>query len=508
MLCPYPQHVVLWFLILIVVQASSALRGGSSSQNGRILSSNIGPNRTWATHRFFSSRNVLSTLRKKQEHVQQACGPPTSSLVARRIKSRTTALHAAEIPSDDKKNDDDVDVDVDWRKLGHDRLGEVLYGKVGASVNSITGKNKKDAPAYQFGDLTRWVDRETRTRVGGFWYTSSKNETASQMQSNVNSMKQEQQQQQQHKKPLIDLRPFQNLYTKFGDRVNSVTGKKDPYEFGDLTRWLEAEVRSEVKEVESEVKGFYKVAREIRGAKRRRTFMEDEDGKNDQVSDLMNVAFGVFAVFRSITLVSIIRLVLKLGIERPVLRRLPTIILMELVHLILDGDYRPLILRVVAMELDKRFKIAIIGDEDYQFGDLTRRTVSKFTGKNQYEFGDITKHILERAEARKTSSAAYSEKATATYKDQNQKELDVLEEDVRSYQFGDLTKKAVSRFTGKDKYVFGDITKRVLEQRQAAEKAAARNKDQVQEELHLEDDKSLSLRRQGSRIPTLRWFRK
>jgi hypothetical protein len=504
MLYPYRQHVVLLFLILIVVQASSALRGGSSSQNGRIFSSNIGPNRTWATLRFFPSRNVLSTLRKKQEHAQQAGGPPTSSLVARRIKSRTTALHAAEIPSDDKK-EDDLEVDVDWRKLGHDRLGEVLHRKFGASVNSITGKNKKDAPAYQFGDLTRWVDREARTKVGGFWYTSSKNETASQMQSNVQSMKQQQQQQQQrHKKPLIDLRPFQKLYTKFGDRVNSVTGKKDAYEFGDLTRWLEAEVRSEVKEVELEVKGFYKIARQITGAKRRRTFREDEDGKNDQVSDLMNLAFGVFAVFRSITLVSIIRVVLKLGIERPVLRRLPTIILMELIHLILDGDYRPLILRVVTMELDKRFKLAILGDLDYQFGDLTQKTVSKFTGKNQYEFGDITKRILERAEARKTSSSAYSEKATAKYKDQNQKELHVLEDDVRSYQFGDLTKKAVTKFTGKDQYVFGDITKRILEQRQAS----AGYKDQVQEELNLKDDKSSPPRRQGSRIPTLRWFRK
>jgi hypothetical protein len=319
----------------------------------------------------------------------------------------------------------------------------------------------------------------------------------------------QQQQQQQHKKPLIDLRPFQKLYTKFGEKANSVTGKKDPYEFGDLTRWLDTTVRSEVKEVESEVKGFYKIARKIRGDKRRHTItMEQGDGEDAQMSSFMSVAFGVFAFLRSITLVSSIRLVLKLGIERPVLRRLPTIILMEIVHLILDGDYRPLILRVVAMELDKRFKIAILGDEDYQFGDLTKKTLTKFTGKNEYEFGDITKRILQRAEVRKTSSSAYSEEATATYKDQNQKELQVLEEDVRSYQFGDLTKKAVTKFTGKDQYEFGDITKRILVQKQVSEEAKARYKDQVQEELDLEDDKSPPPSRQGSRIPTLRWFRK
>jgi hypothetical protein len=501
---PYRQHVVVvWFLILIVTQASSALRGGSSSQNGRIFSSNtIGPNRTSASVRPFPFRNVLFSLRQKQENAQPAGSAgsrsPTLSLMARRKKSRTTALQVAEIPSDDDQKDGD---NVDWSKLGHDRLGEVLYGNFGASVNSITGKNETDAP-YQFGDLTKWVDRQARTQVGSFWKTSNTNETTLQTRGNSN-MKQ---QQKQHKKPLIDLRPFQKLYTKFGEKVNSVTGKKDPYEFGDLTRWLDKTARSEVKEVESEVKGFYKIARKLRGFKRRST--EEEDGADDQVSDVMSVAIGVFAFLRSITLVNSIRLVLKLGLERPVLRRLPTIILMELVHLILDGDYRPLILRVVAMELDKRFKIAVLGDEDYQFGDLTKKALTKFTGKNQYEFGDITKRILERAEARKTSSSAYSDEATARYKDQNQKELHVLEEDVRSYQFGDLTKKAVTKFTGKDQYEFGDITKRILDQGQVSEEAKARYKDQVQEQLHLEDDKSPSPSRRGIRIPTLRWFRK
>jgi hypothetical protein len=437
---PYRQHgVVVWFLILIVAQAStsSALRGGSSSQNGRIFSSNtIGPNRTSASVRSFPFRNVFFSLRQKQENAQPAGSAgsrsPTLSLMARRKKSRTTALQVAEIPSDDDQKDDD---NVDWSKLGHDRLGEVLYGKFGASVNSITGKNETDAP-YQFGDLTKWVDRQARTQVGSFWKTSNTNETALQAQGNVHTLKQ--QQQKQHKKPLIDLRPFQKLYTKFGEKVNSVTGKKDPYEFGDLTRWLDKTARSEVKEVESEVKGFYKIARKLRGFKRRST--EEEDGADDQVSDVMSVAIGVFAFLRSITLVNSIRLVLKLGLERPVLRRLPTIILMELVHLILDGDYRPLILRVVAMELDKRFKIAVLGDEDYQFGDLTKKALTKFTGKNQYEFGDITK--------------------------------------------------------------------RILDQGQVSEETKARYKDQVQEQLHLEDDKSPSPSRRGIRIPTLRWFRK
>jgi len=32
-----------------------------------------------------------------------------------------------------------------------------------------------------------------------------------------------------------------------------------------------------------------------------------------------------------------------------------------------------------------------IGKDEYQFGDITKATVTKITGKEDYEFGDITK---------------------------------------------------------------------------------------------------------------------
>ena len=60
----------------------------------------------------------------------------------------------------------------------------------------------------------------------------------------------------------------------------------------------------------------------------------------------------------------------------------------------------------------------VTGDKSYQFGDLTKRTVSDLTGKNlaeeKYEFGDITKNMLNKA-------------GQMALKDE-------------SYQFGDLTK--------------------------------------------------------------------
>jgi len=36
------------------------------------------------------------------------------------------------------------------------------------------------------------------------------------------------------------------------------------------------------------------------------------------------------------------------------------------------------------------------------------------------------------------------------------------EEAAKNYQFGDITKKALSNFTGKDEYQFGDVTKKIM----------------------------------------------
>jgi hypothetical protein len=442
---------VIWFLI-VVQEASSAMQGGSNHHNGRISSRNMGPkNRTRDTS-LKPLPNILFALLKQRDIVQQG-GSPSSSLSHRKRRTTTTtALQVAEISSDDEKND----VVVDLSKLGHDRLGEVLYGKFGESINSITGKNKSDP--YQFGDLTKWVDRQARMRVGGL--LPKNNETASQAERNENRN------QQDHKKSWIDTNPFRELYAKFGKRVNSITGKKDPYEFGDLTKWLETEVRSQ-KNMRRE---------------------EEDDEDHGQVSHFLHMSVLAFRFLRSSALITGIRLTVKLGIERLVLSRLPSVILLELVHLILDGNYRALILRVVATELDKRIKMAISGDEDYQLGDLTKKALFKYTGKEQYQFGDVTK----------TAITKYTGK--------------------EQYEFGDVTKKALTKFTGKKQYEFGDITKVILERAQASEEATARYKDQVQKELRfLEDDvRSRSAgskrplpppsRQRGIRITTLRWF--
>jgi hypothetical protein len=67
--------------------------------------------------------------------------------------------------------------------------------------------------------------------------------------------------------------------------------------------------------------------------------------------------------------------------------------------------------------------------------------VEEFTGK-PYELGDVAREIENR---RRNWIRDY-----------------LGAEAADNYQFGDITKKAVSQFTGKDEYEFGDITKKVI----------------------------------------------
>ena len=105
----------------------------------------------------------------------------------------------------------------------------------------------------------------------------------------------------------------------------------------------------------------------------------------------------------------------------------------------------------LSVELDKRIKstIADYCDKDeYEFGDLTKTVssriqsrVEEYTGK-PYEFGDISRKI--NSQRQEWMKDFLGEEAAANYK------------------FGDLTKKALMNFTGKDDYKFGDATKKLM----------------------------------------------
>eukprot|EP00746_Dinoflagellata_sp_MGD_P014482 gnl/MRDRNA2_/MRDRNA2_131763_c0_seq1.p1 gnl/MRDRNA2_/MRDRNA2_131763_c0~~gnl/MRDRNA2_/MRDRNA2_131763_c0_seq1.p1 ORF type:complete len:318 (-),score=51.09 gnl/MRDRNA2_/MRDRNA2_131763_c0_seq1:46-888(-) len=146
------------------------------------------------------------------------------------------------------------------------------------------------------------------------------------------------------------------------------------------------------------------------------------------------------------------------------------------------------------------------GKEKYEFGDLARsldqkakQRAAEFTGKDGYEVGDISKEIVRRARSGEydindmillckillTLGVEFSPIANqlpikfileimnvslgqevsdkfmgvlATNLDKRMKEAMTGDSE---YQIGDLTKKAILRFIGKDNYEFGDLSRAV-----------------------------------------------
>jgi hypothetical protein len=105
----------------------------------------------------------------------------------------------------------------------------------------------------------------------------------------------------------------------------------------------------------------------------------------------------------------------------------------------------------LSIELDTRIKGAVAkycDKEEYEFGDLSKAIrsrvssrVEEFTGK-EYEFGDVSRELMNgRKEWMKNLLGA---------------------EAAENYEFGDLTKKGITNFTGKDDYEFGDVSKKLF----------------------------------------------
>jgi len=74
----------------------------------------------------------------------------------------------------------------------------------------------------------------------------------------------------------------------------------------------------------------------------------------------------------------------------PVAGFLPVKLLVELLNFSLMNDVAGKVTSSLAIELDKRLKKSLLGDEDYKLGDATKRTIANavegYIGK-EYEFG-------------------------------------------------------------------------------------------------------------------------
>lgn len=132
-------------------------------------------------------------------------------------------------------------------------------------------------------------------------------------------------------------------------------------------------------------------------------------------------------------------------------------------------------LSVALDTISKEMTMNLTGKDDYEFGDLSteidkrvKSTVADFCGNDTYEFGDLSKEIDRRAQGRVLE---FIGKEDYEFGDIS-KEIESRRgewvasflgaEAAKNYEFGDITKKALTNMTGKDEYEFGDVSKKIL----------------------------------------------
>mmetsp|Transcript_6472 Transcript_6472/g.11483 ORF Transcript_6472/g.11483 Transcript_6472/m.11483 type:complete len:367 (+) Transcript_6472:128-1228(+) len=158
------------------------------------------------------------------------------------------------------------------------------------------------------------------------------------------------------------------------DKVNDFTGKDD-YEFGDLSKWVDTKIKGKVNEFTSkESYQFGDLTKEI--------FRRIASGQ--YTLDDLFMLLKALAIFEA----SI----------SPVAGFLPVKLLVELLNFSLLNDVAGRVTSALAMELDKRLKKSLLGDENYKLGDATKRTIASavqnYTGRETYEFGDVTRKVV------------------------------------------------------------------------------------------------------------------
>ena len=216
-------------------------------------------------------------------------------------------------------------------------------------VNSLTGKD-----AYEFGDLSRWLDAKAKERVNA---VTGKDEYE-----------------------FGDVSRW--LDAKAKDGVNAVTGK-DEYEFGDVSRWLDAQAKDRVNAATG----------------------KDEYAFGDLTREIVRRASAQDYSMRDVSMLLKALLAFRLGLS-PIGALLPVKFLVDLLNYSLLADVGEKLAGYAAMEIDKRLKKALTGDENYRLGDLTMRAVLRFTGKDAYAFGDVSRAVMDRATAAEASGDA------------------------------------------------------------------------------------------------------
>jgi hypothetical protein len=186
-----------------------------------------------------------------------------------------------------------------------------------------------------------------------------------------------------------------------GKNVEKITGR--PYKFGDLSRAIDTSVKDKVKDITGNMDGDYEfgdlsrwVDSKVKGEVNK--FTKNDNYKfGDLTKEIMKrVASGKYTMDDLFMLLKAMALV---GASlSPVAGFLPVKMLVELLNFSLVNDAMGKVTSVLALELDKRLKMSLLGDENYILGDATKsmiaNAVNGYTGKETYEFGDVTRKVM------------------------------------------------------------------------------------------------------------------
>mmetsp|Transcript_41177 Transcript_41177/g.96587 ORF Transcript_41177/g.96587 Transcript_41177/m.96587 type:complete len:304 (-) Transcript_41177:120-1031(-) len=193
---------------------------------------------------------------------------------------------------------------------------------------------------------------------------------------------------------------FGDISRSIGTKIAKLSGKEE-YEFGDLSRWIDAKAKEKVSELtEKEEYEFGDLSRwvdsRIKSAASEFT-NKDEYQFGDVTKEIASrVSKGDYTLDDLMTLFKIL-LTFGVGLS-PVSSILPVKLLVEMLNYSIAQDVGGRLASALAMEIDRRFKDVVTGDPEYKFGDLTVRAINKFTGKGQYDFGDITRTVVSMIE--------------------------------------------------------------------------------------------------------------
>ncbi len=210
---------------------------------------------------------------------------------------------------------------------------------------------------------------------------------------------------------------------QFGDITKSLIKqitKKDTYEFGDLSKHFDSTIKNRIAQLSD--KNEYEFGDLTKYLIQ--DFTNSSDNSFAGTGETYSYKFGDITKeiinrvkSREYTLddlAILIKALVSFGVGlSPVASFLPVKLLIDLLNYSIAGDLSTKVISSISLELDKRMKKAITGDESYQIGDYSKKAILKYIGRDEYTFGDITKTVvesMEKYEAQQKEIAALNQK--------------------------------------------------------------------------------------------------